>query len=448
MTADATACGAISLPIPAGRPAHDLLPTLAQYADPLLDSVTKLVSAPLLQIAECLRDVISPYIKCSALVIFTEDCTGRPRKKAGDNHVTDRVSIEELDRLRKSLPSQSPWQGKAQIADEPRQVLAVRSETNSLLVLTDPQPVPPKLADSLAAQSIVLRLWHVTAACIREKVTEATPSYLLESRAVSAERLRITAELTDQHSTTLETLLAALRSPAQDDRAVRMAVTDLAASALVRLRTSSDRAAALVEEPVANAFERLRDDLRPLTRFSRIDFQFVEPPADGRALPGEVAHAARAVVRGIVLVMADQPTVRRVRIQWNCDGDSLLINVRDDGSGELSVEADNFKRLTQRVEALKGSMTTELMAGWGADVSIALPLDHPDLPLGESKMGKLAPREFEVLELLAQGKRNRSIATELQISENTVKFHLRSIFRKLHVASRTEAIALAHQRRM
>ncbi len=64
-----------------------------------------------------------------------------------------------------------------------------------------------------------------------------------------------------------------------------------------RLRTLSDRTTDLVEEPVATPFGRLREDLRPLTKFSGIEVEFIKPPLNGRALPGEVAHAARAVVR-------------------------------------------------------------------------------------------------------------------------------------------------------
>jgi DNA-binding NarL/FixJ family response regulator len=52
-------------------------------------------------------------------------------------------------------------------------------------------------------------------------------------------------------------------------------------------------------------------------------------------------------------------------------------------------------------------------------------------------------RELEVLTLLARGKSNKEIGTTLYISESTVKSHLRSIFTKLNVLSRTEAIATA-----
>lgn len=58
----------------------------------------------------------------------------------------------------------------------------------------------------------------------------------------------------------------------------------------------------------------------------------------------------------------------------------------------------------------------------------------------------LTAREVEVLQLLADGKSNKEISTALTISEATVKSHLGSIFRKLDVLSRTEAIATANKR--
>lgn len=58
----------------------------------------------------------------------------------------------------------------------------------------------------------------------------------------------------------------------------------------------------------------------------------------------------------------------------------------------------------------------------------------------------LTGRELAVLELLARGKSNKEIAASLYISETTVKSHLRSIFAKLNVLSRTEAIGAASRR--
>jgi two-component system NarL family response regulator len=59
---------------------------------------------------------------------------------------------------------------------------------------------------------------------------------------------------------------------------------------------------------------------------------------------------------------------------------------------------------------------------------------------------ELTPRELEVLQLLAQGKPNKLIGSSMFISEVTVKSHVQSVFRKLNVLSRTEAIAVANRR--
>jgi two-component system, NarL family, response regulator YdfI len=54
----------------------------------------------------------------------------------------------------------------------------------------------------------------------------------------------------------------------------------------------------------------------------------------------------------------------------------------------------------------------------------------------------LTPREIEVLRMVAEGLGNKEIASRLGISDHTVKFHISSIFGKLGVSSRTEAVTV------
>jgi DNA-binding NarL/FixJ family response regulator len=56
---------------------------------------------------------------------------------------------------------------------------------------------------------------------------------------------------------------------------------------------------------------------------------------------------------------------------------------------------------------------------------------------------ELTPREFEVLNLLAEGLTNKAIAHRLTISEHTVKFHVNAILNKLDAQSRTDAVVRA-----
>jgi len=75
---------------------------------------------------------------------------------------------------------------------------------------------------------------------------------------------------------------------------------------------------------------------------------------------------------------------------------------------------------------------------------------HPDflelLPMPEkivtASVQTLTPREIEVLGMLVSGLGNKAIAKHLHISEHTVKFHISSIFQKLGVSTRTEAVTV------
>jgi DNA-binding NarL/FixJ family response regulator len=57
----------------------------------------------------------------------------------------------------------------------------------------------------------------------------------------------------------------------------------------------------------------------------------------------------------------------------------------------------------------------------------------------------LSDREFEVLSLIAKGKNNKAIASDLNITENTVKFHVTNVMIKLGASDRTHAVVNALQ---
>jgi ATP/maltotriose-dependent transcriptional regulator MalT len=99
-------------------------------------------------------------------------------------------------------------------------------------------------------------------------------------------------------------------------------------------------------------------------------------------------------------------------------------------------------RASAELDALRGRLTADANLILVdrvelADAVITLPklvLDH------EKPIEHLTTREQDVLALVADGLSNRDVATALAISEHTVKFHLASIFGKLGVATRTEAV--------
>ena len=407
-------------------------------SDDGLDAVRGVLEQSLLGIAGALSTLLAPLVGHAALVIFTEDCTGRPQKKAGEARIVDHVTIAELDVIRAEAAA-NPARLTAAIGGAPHPVAVWTADTAAILVLVGVDPAP--IADATARR--IGRIWQLVGLSIRHQVAAATPSYLADSRAASRERASLIADLTDAHATALESMLVLLRAPQHSDSAARGRAIDIAAAAMVRLRAVSDRDRVLSEEPVHSAFERLRDDLAPLVRHGGLDVEFVPPPAAGRPLPGEVAHAARAVVRGAVLALSDSTDVDRVRIQWDCDGSNLLIGIRDNGVGDLDRGMPGLAQLADRVSVLDGTFAVHATAGWGSQLDIVLPLDVAAPPARLAHADGLTRRERDVLALLCEGKRNRVIAHELSISENTVKFHVANVLHKTGTASRAELAAAA-----
>jgi len=103
----------------------------------------------------------------------------------------------------------------------------------------------------------------------------------------------------------------------------------------------------------------------------------------------------------------------------------------------------------------QSSTESEILATVEA-VASGLVVLHPDvveylLPPKEGSLREnalvnpvqtLTPREIGVLQMLGSGLGNKAIAKSLNISEHTVKFHLSSIFQKLGVSTRTEAVTV------
>jgi pimeloyl-ACP methyl ester carboxylesterase/DNA-binding CsgD family transcriptional regulator len=73
------------------------------------------------------------------------------------------------------------------------------------------------------------------------------------------------------------------------------------------------------------------------------------------------------------------------------------------------------------------------------------PAIRPEPGLAETMLSELSPREREILQLLARGDRNADIARKLVLSEKTVRNHISTIYSKLQVTSRGEAIVLARK---
>ncbi|RIK43052.1 MAG: DNA-binding response regulator [Chloroflexi bacterium] len=107
----------------------------------------------------------------------------------------------------------------------------------------------------------------------------------------------------------------------------------------------------------------------------------------------------------------------------------LLKNVGADDLAK-AIRAAHAGRATLAPEAAEALIHTARTAG--------IPLPGHDL----------TEREREVLALMVEGLNNTEISERLIVSKSTVKFHVSNILSKLHVSSRTEAVALALQKNL
>jgi DNA-binding CsgD family transcriptional regulator len=107
----------------------------------------------------------------------------------------------------------------------------------------------------------------------------------------------------------------------------------------------------------------------------------------------------------------------------------ILIQIDDPGL------ADRMTALLAGVPGLRLARTGEKADGMlVSSLAVASPYQQ---------ITALTPREIEVLNLMAEGASNKTIARRLEISVHTVKFHVGSLLDKLDAAGRTDAVAHA-----
>jgi DNA-binding NarL/FixJ family response regulator len=130
------------------------------------------------------------------------------------------------------------------------------------------------------------------------------------------------------------------------------------------------------------------------------------------------------------------PEVKVLILTASDDRDKVYRAICNGASGYLLKTADpdeilsGIRDVMNGTSALSGPIAKMILAGFSryGPVKYIEPLTH---------------REEEVLHFLVKGLIKKEIADELSISQHTVDMHLRSVYRKLHVRSQTEAVSTA-----
>ena len=154
------------------------------------------------------------------------------------------------------------------------------------------------------------------------------------------------------------------------------------------------------------------------------------PELDGIAATARIARESPRTAILILTMMEDDK--------------SVLAAIRAGARGYI-VKGSGGEEI---VRAIRGVAAGEVIFGPTVGLKVLSALQTPAPPMLDRPFPELTRREYEVLQLLAQGQSNQAIADRLFLSEKTVRNHLSLIFDKLGVSSRSEAIVLAHRSRL
>ena len=134
--------------------------------------------------------------------------------------------------------------------------------------------------------------------------------------------------------------------------------------------------------------------------------------------------------------MRNAPRIIMLTISKHEDDLFGAINAGADGYLLKNAEPDELRKAIMQVNEGKSVLSPEVTRPLLKAVANSQ---------GMVMDGGLSKRELEVLELLAQGRTTTQIATDLFVSENTVKTHVRHILGKMEASNRAEAVSKATQ---
>ena len=154
-----------------------------------------------------------------------------------------------------------------------------------------------------------------------------------------------------------------------------------------------------------------------------------------------VSRRRGAVTNQLARLREALPEARTVFVSLVDDDEALLSALQAGVEGALDINAD----AAFLVGALRDVMRGEIVIS--RPVARRLVGEYSALASGSAPSTNhrrvLTPREIGILRLIAEGESNKAIARQLSISEHTVRAHARSIMRKLEVANRVQAAAVA-----
>ena len=142
---------------------------------------------------------------------------------------------------------------------------------------------------------------------------------------------------------------------------------------------------------------------------------------------------------------AAAPDVAIVMLTASEDIDDLFAAIKAGARGYLlkNLESAELRGMLLAIERGDAAITPAIAGRILTELARSEPVAAPARDHGRPDPDRLTERELDVLRLVVAGMRNKEIAADLGISENTAKFHLRNILDKLHAQNRAEVVARA-----
>lgn len=123
--------------------------------------------------------------------------------------------------------------------------------------------------------------------------------------------------------------------------------------------------------------------------------------------------------------------------------ETILNAIQMGATGYILKERDDFEIMFAIRSMLKGEMMLDPVIA--KDMLSQLQLSSNTPRTESTVITKLSARELQILNLVAQGFRSKDIAAQIFISKHTVDVHIKKLYQKLDVHSRTQAVHLAQQ---
>ena len=150
----------------------------------------------------------------------------------------------------------------------------------------------------------------------------------------------------------------------------------------------------------------------------------------------DIEMPGKSGIESLREIKAVYPTVEVMMLTVYSDSEKIFQSLRNGAVGYLLKKSPTERLLEAIREAYDGG------APFSGEVARKV-LQYFQTPSSSAYSSLLTDREKEVLEALIEGHSTKAIAEKLFVSFHTIRFHLHNIYTKLHVNSRSEAVAKA-----